>query len=200
MELTIDAVRTRLGGRWVVDGIDATPPAGRLTGLLGPNGAGKTTTLEIIEGLRRPTSGEVRLLGESPWPRNAALLPRIGVQLQALRLPLRRWHKAACPLQARQGGTVDDEHTRRCIGQVGVGHTGRHHQGAGTIHPGATTVEFELSRYDLSVWDVVRQDYVVPDGEFGVVVAKHAFDEDAPAYSEEQIRSYRGMTDRPLSH
>jgi beta-glucosidase len=52
------------------------------------------------------------------------------------------------------------------------------------LDPGAsTTVEFELSRYDLSVWDVVRQDYVVPDGEFGVVVAKHAFDEDAPAAS-----------------
>jgi ABC-2 type transport system ATP-binding protein len=39
--------------------------------------------LEIIEGLRKPDSGEVRLLDAIPWPRNTALLPRIGVQLQA---------------------------------------------------------------------------------------------------------------------
>ncbi|NKY40879.1 ATP-binding cassette domain-containing protein, partial [Cellulomonas septica] len=45
MDLTISGVGTRLGGRWVVDGVDATPPPGRLTGLLGPNGAGKTTLL-----------------------------------------------------------------------------------------------------------------------------------------------------------
>ncbi len=56
---------------------------GEIYGFLGPNGAGKTTTLEMIEGLRRPDAGEVRLLGESPWPRNIRLLPRIGVQLQA---------------------------------------------------------------------------------------------------------------------
>jgi len=52
-------------------------------GILGPNGAGKTTTLEIIEGLRKPDEGSVRLFGENPWPRNTKLLPRIGVQLQA---------------------------------------------------------------------------------------------------------------------
>ncbi|HEX5334160.1 MAG TPA: ATP-binding cassette domain-containing protein [Cellulomonas sp.] len=59
MELTIDAVRTRLGGRWVVDGVDATPPAGRLTGLLGPNGAGKTTLLRLVAGLLDPEEGAV---------------------------------------------------------------------------------------------------------------------------------------------
>src|SRR5689334_24099976 len=55
-------------------------------GILGPNGAGKTTTLEIIEGLRKPDSGQVTLLGESPWPRNPKVLPRIGVQLQASKI------------------------------------------------------------------------------------------------------------------
>ena len=48
----------------------STVAEGEFFGILGPNGAGKTTTLEIIEGLRRPDAGEVRLLGESPWPRN----------------------------------------------------------------------------------------------------------------------------------
>ncbi|MBB2924974.1 ATP-binding cassette domain-containing protein [Cellulomonas cellasea] len=59
MELTLTGVRTRLGGRWVVDGIDATPPSGRLTGLLGPNGAGKTTLLRLVAGLLVPEGGAV---------------------------------------------------------------------------------------------------------------------------------------------
>jgi ABC-2 type transport system ATP-binding protein len=66
-----------------VDGVDLTIREGEFFGILGPNGAGKTTTLEIIEGLREPDDGEVEVLGERPWPRNQALLPRIGVQLQA---------------------------------------------------------------------------------------------------------------------
>ncbi|WP_353647736.1 ABC transporter ATP-binding protein [Nakamurella sp. A5-74] len=66
-----------------VDGVSFIVDEGEFFGLLGPNGAGKTTTLEIIEGLREPDAGTVSLLGMKPWPRNAALLPRIGVQLQA---------------------------------------------------------------------------------------------------------------------
>jgi ABC-2 type transport system ATP-binding protein len=66
-----------------VDGVSFEVQEGEFFGILGPNGAGKTTTLEMIEGLRKPEAGEIRLLGERPWPRNAGLLPRIGVQLQA---------------------------------------------------------------------------------------------------------------------
>lgn len=66
-----------------VDGVTFEIAEGEFFGILGPNGAGKTTTLELIEGLRQPDRGEVRLLGESPWPRNPGLMPRIGVQLQA---------------------------------------------------------------------------------------------------------------------
>jgi ABC-2 type transport system ATP-binding protein len=66
-----------------VDGVSFEVGEGEFVGILGPNGAGKTTTLETIEGLRRPDSGRVTVLGQSVWPRNSALLPRIGVQLQA---------------------------------------------------------------------------------------------------------------------
>jgi ABC-2 type transport system ATP-binding protein len=66
-----------------VDDVSFEVAAGEFFGILGPNGAGKTSTLEMIEGLRKPDAGEIRLLGERPWPRNAGLLPRIGVQLQA---------------------------------------------------------------------------------------------------------------------
>ncbi len=65
-----------------VDGVTFDVAEGEFFGILGPNGAGKTTTLEMVEGLRKPDAGTIRVLGESPWPRNAGLLPRIGVQLQ----------------------------------------------------------------------------------------------------------------------
>jgi len=66
-----------------VDGVSFEVETGEFFGILGPNGAGKTTTLEIVEGLRQADGGEARVFGESPWPRNPRLLPRIGVQLQA---------------------------------------------------------------------------------------------------------------------
>ncbi|GLZ30270.1 ABC transporter ATP-binding protein [Lentzea sp. NBRC 105346] len=79
----VDDIRKSYGELKAVDGVSFTVAEGEFFGILGPNGAGKTTTLEIVEGLRRPDSGSVRLLGEQPWPRNQRLLPRIGVQLQA---------------------------------------------------------------------------------------------------------------------
>ncbi|HEX6354375.1 ABC transporter ATP-binding protein [Actinophytocola sp.] len=81
--IAVADIRKSYGDLKAVDGVSFTVTEGEFFGILGPNGAGKTTTLEIIEGLREPDSGTVRLLGESPWPRNVALLPRIGVQLQA---------------------------------------------------------------------------------------------------------------------
>ncbi len=65
-----------------VDNISFEVAEGEFFGILGTNGAGKTTTLEMIEGLRRPDSGEALLLGERSWPRNTRLLRRVGVQLQ----------------------------------------------------------------------------------------------------------------------
>jgi ABC-2 type transport system ATP-binding protein len=81
--IEVDDVRKRYGDVAAVDGVSFAVQEGEFFGILGPNGAGKTTTLEIIEGLRKADSGTVRVFGASPWPRNPALLPRIGVQLQA---------------------------------------------------------------------------------------------------------------------
>ena len=72
MELTLAGVGTRLGGRWVVDGVDATPPAGAVTGLLGPNGAGKTTLLRLIAGLLPAEAGAVLVSDEPTVPGGAA--------------------------------------------------------------------------------------------------------------------------------
>jgi len=62
-----------------VDGVDFTIGTAEVFSFLGPNGAGKTTTVEILEGLRRRTSGEVRVLGLDPWTEMGALRRRIGV-------------------------------------------------------------------------------------------------------------------------
>lgn len=56
---------------------------GEIFGLLGPNGAGKTTTLEIIETLRKKTSGEVWVAGKNLDKQEQAIKKIIGVQLQS---------------------------------------------------------------------------------------------------------------------
>ena len=60
---------------------------GELFALLGTNGAGKTSTLELIEGLDRPSSGQVRVLGMDPWADRRQVRPRTGVLLQDGGLP-----------------------------------------------------------------------------------------------------------------
>ena len=77
----------RYDGRTVVDGLDLTADAGRVTAVLGPNGAGKTTTVECCEGLRSPDAGTVRVLGLDPVAHAAALRPAVGVMLQDGGLP-----------------------------------------------------------------------------------------------------------------
>jgi ABC-2 type transport system ATP-binding protein len=81
--IVVKEIRKWYGAVHAVDGVSFEVESGEFFGILGPNGAGKTTTLEIIEGLREADSGGVAVFGESPWPRNPRLLPRIGVQLQA---------------------------------------------------------------------------------------------------------------------
>ncbi|WP_461035596.1 ABC transporter ATP-binding protein [Streptomyces mayteni] len=76
-------VRKSYGAVRAVDGISFTIARGEFFGLLGPNGAGKTTLIEIMEGLRQADSGTVNVLGARPWPRDTALLPRLGVQTQS---------------------------------------------------------------------------------------------------------------------
>jgi ABC-2 type transport system ATP-binding protein len=61
----------------------AVDSGGQIVGLLGPNGAGKTTLVEILEGLREPTSGSITVLGLDPGRAPGALRARIGVQLQS---------------------------------------------------------------------------------------------------------------------
>lgn len=65
-----------------VDDISLSIRAGETFGILGANGAGKTSTVEMIAGLRRPTSGQVRILGLDPWRDRTKVRRVLGVQLQ----------------------------------------------------------------------------------------------------------------------
>src|SRR5436190_747155 len=73
----------RYGALEAVRGIDFAVARGEVFGLLGPNGAGKTTTVEILEGYRHRTAGEVRVLGFDPAQRPRALRERMGIVLQS---------------------------------------------------------------------------------------------------------------------
>jgi ABC-2 type transport system ATP-binding protein len=71
----------------VLEGVDLEVGHGEVFALLGPNGAGKTTTVEILEGYRRATAGQVRVLGFDPWTHPRPLQERTGVVLQECGFP-----------------------------------------------------------------------------------------------------------------
>ena len=56
----------RYRSAWGLQDCTVDVPEGRISALVGPNGAGKTTLLRLLVGLRRPTSGEARVLGRAP--------------------------------------------------------------------------------------------------------------------------------------
>jgi ABC-2 type transport system ATP-binding protein len=81
--IEVSALSKRYGDYQAVRGLDITVRRGEVFGLLGPNGAGKTTTVEILEGYRTRTSGEVSVLGHDPAGRSLDLRRRIGIVLQS---------------------------------------------------------------------------------------------------------------------
>jgi len=78
----VRGLRKTYGPREVVRGIDLDVAAGEIVALLGPNGAGKTTTVEILEGYRTRSAGEVSVLGHDPGRSEPAYKARIGIVLQ----------------------------------------------------------------------------------------------------------------------
>lgn len=76
-------LRKTYGGRAVVDGVSFDIARGETFALLGPNGAGKSTTVEILEGYRRRTGGEVEVLGVDPGTADLDFKARLGIVLQS---------------------------------------------------------------------------------------------------------------------
>ncbi|UWP83965.1 ABC transporter ATP-binding protein [Dactylosporangium fulvum] len=81
--ITVRGLHKRYKNAVAVDGVDLEVHDGEVFALLGPNGAGKTTTVEILEGFRRRTSGEVSVLGVDPQHGDATWRSRVGIVLQS---------------------------------------------------------------------------------------------------------------------
>ncbi len=108
--ISVRGLRKTYASLEAVKGIDFEVAPGEVFGLLGPNGAGKTTTVEILEGLRPRTAGEVTVLGFDPDTQKNRLKDRIGVCLQATNLPDKiRLREALDLFAAFYTRTVDGE-------------------------------------------------------------------------------------------
>jgi ABC-2 type transport system ATP-binding protein len=81
--IAVRGLTKRYGEMEAVRSVDFSVARGEVFGLLGPNGAGKTTTVEILEGYRERTDGEVRVLGVDPAGQPAELRRRVGIVLQS---------------------------------------------------------------------------------------------------------------------
>jgi ABC-2 type transport system ATP-binding protein len=77
--IEVETLTKRYGDFLAVNDVSFNVRKGEVFAFLGPNGAGKTTTVEIIETIRTPTSGKVRLLGMDVTKRKRDIVPRIGV-------------------------------------------------------------------------------------------------------------------------
>lgn len=83
--LDVRDLRMRYGSTDVLTGVNLTAEQGEVLAVLGPNGAGKTTTIEILEGFRARSAGEVAVLGADPQRGDELWRSRVGVVLQSWR-------------------------------------------------------------------------------------------------------------------
>jgi ABC-2 type transport system ATP-binding protein len=81
--IEVSDLRKSYGPLDAVRDVSFSVERGEVFGLLGPNGAGKTTTVEILEGYRERSDGEVRVLGHDPAVRDRSIQQRIGIVLQS---------------------------------------------------------------------------------------------------------------------
>ena len=83
--ISVRGLEKAYGDVEAVRGIDLAVERGEIFAFLGPNGAGKTTTVEILEGFRRRSAGEVRVLGVDPAAAGGDWRDRLGIVLQESR-------------------------------------------------------------------------------------------------------------------
>ncbi len=116
--IEVSDLRKSYGTVEAVRGLSFSVDRGQVFGLLGPNGAGKTTTVEILEGYRERSGGEVCVLGHDPEQRARDLQQRVGVVLQSC-----GFHPQLTPLEAvahARRGYPSPRDPRETIALVGL--------------------------------------------------------------------------------
>lgn len=178
------------GAITALQGMTWTARHEQVTAVLGPNGAGKTTTIECAEGLQRPDSGEVRVLGTDPWRAGADHRARVGVMLQDGGLPnatkpVRLLHHLAAFHQspADVGALVDrlgiGAFSGTTVRRLSGGQKQRVALAAAFVgRPEVAFLDEPTAGLDpharLEVWDLVRE---TRDSGCAVIVTTHSFEE-----------------------
>lgn len=85
--LTLEDVVVRIGDARLLDGVDLTVDAGRITAVVGANGAGKTTLLDVVSGTMPSTSGRVQLAGKPIAFANGRPAPGVARVFQGSPMP-----------------------------------------------------------------------------------------------------------------
>lgn len=80
--ITVNGLTKTIAGQDIVRGVSFSVPQGSIYGILGPNGAGKTTTIRMITGLIRPSSGEIRVSGETITAKDSPTTSGIGALVE----------------------------------------------------------------------------------------------------------------------
>lgn len=83
--ISLQSVSIRYGDNLILDNCSLQVHKGESVAILGPNGAGKTTLLEVVEGLRKPSQGDVKVLGLNPLKASHEWSSRVGIVLQSWR-------------------------------------------------------------------------------------------------------------------
>ena len=123
-------LRRTFGDVVAVDGIDLVVEPGEVVAVLGPNGAGKTTTIEMLLGMRTPTSGTVTVLGGAPT--DDAVKARVGAMLQDTDAPgsltaaevvdlVGAYHPVRIPTALALARADLSEHARKRVSQLSGG-------------------------------------------------------------------------------
>lgn len=113
--ITVTDLKKHYGDIKAVDGISFDVARGEIFSCLGPNGAGKTTTVEMMEGLRTPTSGSIEILGADVTKDYASIRHRVGVLPQDFE-PFDRLKPPEAI--AYFGGLFDKKMTKQDIGKL----------------------------------------------------------------------------------
>jgi ABC-2 type transport system ATP-binding protein len=188
--VTVCDLAKQFGVTTALAGMTWTARGGQVTAVLGPNGAGKTTTIECAEGLQRPDSGQVRVLGADPWQAGPDHRARVGVMLQDGGLPngstavrllrhLAAFHQRPADVDAlvdRLGiGAFAGTTVRRLSG----GQKQRVALAAALVgRPEVAFLDEPTAGLDpharLDVWDLLRQ---TRDSGCAVILTTHSFEE-----------------------